>query len=563
MSKSEIITRKNKNIFLNFSNRDLNKYLNESRNKISNKRKFYNNPIKSRLNNNQAKTIDLTSKNNDNEINVSIEENVTSKIDYRHFKNYPIKEILPLKQLDETSEELYWLLTYDKLIKSKNIIKILNSNNNYSDKNKLNSFPIYTESSFKTKTLKIPKFEVFFVEGYDKPFMKPSKNKNSFIYAKLYLLTIKEINKIFNFINRTEDKINIDKFINLAKRKSYEYIYFKNSSDNNIDINYPYCYIYYAGKFMNISMLFFTNTFNYVKSYQINHINNMDNSLNIIYSLPSSKKLYKLIKTIIKTFPDDEPEDIINNVICNDLYLNSKEKKNEVKKYFSLLKHSVPNKLLLNKVLRETITGIQTNSSISKFSNNVDSKDISDKIKQNNKIINLKNYEYFIYSKKESKSDFNSSIHPANNFFFNGRINYLSTNHTTHQSNSIRTVNNKNSKVNNFQKLIISNNSNNIKKNKNKNLYINSKDKNKIKEKIIFKSKNKFIIDENNKENIDTSNLFNNKIEDNIFRKKLGKKNIKNDLIKNKTYENIKGNKYFKNIEYLTPKKKKIIKYYK
>ena len=154
---------------------------------------------------------------------------------------------------------------------------------------------------------------------------------------------------------------------------------------------------------MNISMLFFTNTFNYVKSYQINHINNMDNSLNIIYSLPSSKKLYKLIKTIIKTFPDDEPEDIINNVICNDLYLNSKEKKNEVKKYFSLLKHSVPNKLLLNKVLRETITGIQTNSSISKFSNNVDSKDISDKIKQNNKIINLKNYEYFIYSKKESK----------------------------------------------------------------------------------------------------------------------------------------------------------------
>ena len=67
---------------------------------------------------------------------------------------------------------------------------------------------IYSETSIKTKTIKIKNFELFYVEGYDKPFVKPNKNNKSFIFARLYLLTLKEINKILNFINRIEDKTN-------------------------------------------------------------------------------------------------------------------------------------------------------------------------------------------------------------------------------------------------------------------------------------------------------------------------------------------------------------------
>ena len=561
-------------------------YLKNSRNKIesninNNKTNIsINNKFKKlKTNNYLSKTFELESdkksnKNNEKEL---FENKSTFKIDYRHFKKYPLKDIIPMRKFENDNDKLFWLATYDKLIKSKKILKILNYTNFIGEKN-TNTKPIYTEASLKIKTMKIPNFEIFFVKGYDKPLVRPNKNKNSFILIKLYLLTKNEINKIINFINRTDDKINIDNYISISQKNLFDYIENKNNSDiNNInfDLNYPYCYIYYLGKFMNISIYLFTNSFNYIKSYNINN--------NIIYSLPSSKKLYKLIKVIIKAFPEYNPEYIINYIINFELYSNSKEKKYEIYKYISILKPSVPNKYLLNKILRETITGIQTNSSISYNSLAVDSNDqlkTSEKILKEKRLIGKQSSD----ENKNSipfgnKFEIKSSLNSMNNFFLNGQIGTtnLSTNNTMMPSNSIRTLSNKNSFGNNIPLLTIPYEiKNNIKRDTlgnylgNKNLFlgnnlmpkknINIQDKKISCKNLVNKIKNK-----DGKENIDINNVLNRKKNEKVLNsKKTFKEPINNgDLIKKKKNENKKLSKEEHKNEYHTPKKRKKIKYYK
>ena len=460
-----------------------------------------------------SKTFELESNKKD-DINDSKDKKSTSKIDYRHFKKYPLKEIFPLKLLEEEMDKLYWLVTYDKLIKSKNIVKILNydiMDNN--DKNQIKAKPMYTESSLKIKT---------------------------------------------------------------TKRDIFQYIEIKKNSDINIDINFPYCYIYYLGKYMNISMYLFTNSFNYIQTYNLHS--------NIIYSLPSSKKLYKLIKILIRSFPEYNAEYIINNIIKYDLYSNSKEKKYEIFKYLSMLKHSVPNKNLLNKILRETITGIQTSSSASISSPAFDSGEqvkTSENDQNNQKISIAKQSIDDIKNNIPAgcKFEFKSSLNSKNNFFLNGQngtIN-LSTNHTMIPSNSIPAFSNKNSITNNIPLITIPYDNNNTKKDNCGNFYLSNKNlipgknlmpKKNIEQKKIsaknFGTKLKFIED---KENIDINSIFNKKKEDNIFDNKKNKEknynnNYKDALIKKKKNEKKKGNKDDKN-EYHTPIKRKKIKYYK
>ena len=174
----------------------------------------------------------------------------TTKIDYRHYKSYPIEEIIPFQQLDKDNKDLYWFVAYDKLIKSKKILKILNNDIKENEK------PIYTEDKLKVKFLKIEDFEIFFVKGFSKPFVRP--NKDSFILAKLYLLSLKEINTILNYLNKTKDKVNINKYMNSDDVNSdypiCEFLDIKNKT-NDDDISYPYCFLYNIGKFMNISSL--------------------------------------------------------------------------------------------------------------------------------------------------------------------------------------------------------------------------------------------------------------------------------------------------------------------
>jgi hypothetical protein len=334
-------------------------------------------------------------------------------------------------------------------------------------------------------------------------------------------------------------------------------------------------------------MILFTNSFNYIKiNKKVNNIIDDDNkSLNILYSLPNSKKLYKLIKLIIKFFPEYNPEYIIDHIINSDLYSNSKIKKNEVLKYFSLLKQSVPNKLLLNKVLRETIKGIQTNSSHSISSNPFDS------VNQNKKseIINnnINNSKQLLKSKMSSNKTKVISIKCKNsnnsNCFLIGQYgsNFISTNYSLVVNNSSKKYNIKNYS---FKKSIKNNASiincpydDHSMKNNTKEKVQNNKNIKNIKHisnKIIDikkKSSNNVTINNNideNKENIDINFLLIRNNEKNFINSLDLNKNIDNDndnegLNKIKKNDKKKKKRQDSKNKYHTPKKKKKIIYYK
>jgi hypothetical protein len=563
--KSNLLNANNKSSSL-FSKKVSN---NNTRNKIlyDQTKKSVNN---SYINGNKyfrAKTFQLESNKGEESKNEDLACYKSTFIrDFRSYENYPINTIFQHKK--SGNQKLYWFVAYDKLMKTKNVIKILNYNNkNFNDKYKSNSSTICSESYLKIKTLKIPNYEMFFVKGYDRPFVRP--NKNSFIYGKLYLLSKDEINKILNYINRIEQKIDIDKYLPSIKQTICQYIDFSNNSDNNTDIYYPYCYIYYLGKFMNISMFLFTNTFYYLKLYNINN--------NIIYSLPSTKKLFKLVKTIIKYFPEDKPESIINNIIKIDLYSNSFEMKNNVMKKLSILiKHSAPNKLLLNKILRETITGIQTNSSISVSPLIYDSSEQLNSSKkgkfQQENCCNFRNNTDDLKNDaiKGYKFEFKNSFNSLNNLFLNGPniTNNLSTNHTILPSNSIRTYSNKNSILFNIPLLSMSSKINNIRKNRQRLFCLTSKNIDNLDSLNLNqdnkKKLNKKLFINKEKENLDITNILNKKKEENNDANKLNNNNNNNNNGCHKKKKNDKNNrtKDDKQNKYTTPKKTKKIKYY-
>ena len=142
IKNSTLETRK---LFLNYISKTRNK--GSSINDINNRTNICSKNILNQENNNQ----DLDKKE------LYSEEKSTTKIDYRHYKTYPIKEIFPfsIENLNKESKQCYWLVTYDKLIKSKKILKILNYGI------KVNKKPIYTESNLKVKYMKIQDYEIF------------------------------------------------------------------------------------------------------------------------------------------------------------------------------------------------------------------------------------------------------------------------------------------------------------------------------------------------------------------------------------------------------------------
>ena len=522
--------------------------------------------LNSEVYNEKVKVKQKENKKNSNEIKLkNYKEKSTSKIDYRHYKTYPIKDILPLSMENiQKNEELFWLVTYDKLIKSKKILKILNYDLRENKK------PIYTENNLRIKYMKIQGYEIFFVKGFNKPFVRP--NQNSFILAKLYLLSIKEINKILNYINKTIDKTNIDKYINsniiYANNNSYEFLDIK-SKINDEEISYPYCYIYHIGMFLNMNMILFTNTFNYINKEK-------NNNNKILYSLPSSKKLYKLIKILIKSFPEYSTNFFLDYLIKKKLYKDSEEKKNEILNLLSLINIKVPNKSILDKILRETINEIQiqTNSTLSKQSIESDLNSKNKNIIKNNKRISFKHQIGF---KNSLKTSITGQL---------GSINYLSTNNTLNHYNSINTL--KNSFKNNVLTISIPNGMNNsikekeekeslknylttsnIKKNKFSNYCLINRTKGNEKYEIKkYKSKafmNKDASKKNDVKinNFDINNILNKKKKE-FFVNKISSKYLNNDEktidIKKKKD---KSNKINNNKIYHTPKKKKKIKYYK
>lgn len=186
----------------------------------------------------------------------------TKKISYKYITNYP------LKNLHNQNENLYWYATYDKLLSKKNLLYILNYyqplNNNY--------------DNMKEKTLIINDFSLSIDENTTKPFIY--YNKGDYIFVKLYLMSLKDINKIFNFLNKVEHTLN------------QENIEFNNVTGQKLCIRhnnkvYPYSDLLCLGTFLNICIytfvLDFKNPIPKSKNYKIDKLVNLTKYLILLF----------------------------------------------------------------------------------------------------------------------------------------------------------------------------------------------------------------------------------------------------------------------------------------
>ena len=357
--------------------------IDKKENEINNSEKIKNNNKVTTPKNRNKKRKNYSPKNNKNKSpKDQISQDSTNKIDYRYIKRRPIKEmIMPYKNEEKEinkDEQLFWFATYDKLMKTKYLLKIFNYYNNkpFESHQKL-------KLDLKEKTLVIKDFEIYFYENSNKPFIRYEKGGT--IYTKLYLLTLKQINQIFSYLNRIDYKINYDILTYLQRKGTFQII-----NDNSNEVILPYCLIYSLGKYMNINIYAFTNNIDYniyseensfqksqrISSYTMVNNDNKNLRLNYLFSndkkntkmdntninrenfkLPNSKKIAKLIKIINLNYPDFSIDDIINYLIPENKYMNAITKINEIKNLF-FFKKSNQNKIILSSMVRDTIKGI-------------------------------------------------------------------------------------------------------------------------------------------------------------------------------------------------------------
>ena len=522
----------------------------------------------------------------------------TNKIDYRYIKKCPFNEIIStfkngVNDIDVKDKEnqLFWLATYGKLMKTKNLIKIFNYYNNKPFKpfNYNNSY-----SNIKEKTLVIKDFEICFYENSNKPYIRYSKGGS--IYTKLYLLTIKQINQVFSYINRIEYKINYDRLNYLQRKGNFEII-----NDNSNGIILPYCLIYYLGKYMNTNIYSFSNiidfnlfikevnseknqkssplTINNNDNTNDNYYNNNNkNNINIInnkhlnYKLPSSKKILKLIKIINLNFPDFSIEDIINYLIPDNKYINSVTKKIEIKNIF-FFKKSNQNKIILSSMVRDTIKGISIQTPKSLLSSFCPAESLLDNNSYKNSDLfqPITNKKYTLPIKDDYKFQTISTTEKDNNknnplviyvYDNNQKNNYIDNQSTTIQNNNkamkrydnytnintnepekkiqyIKTENNQESKITrNMSK------SNNIPLDNNYNQLNNNKSLKIPKEKINLKRKSIDIKIKKNKYGNDMNNIFKTGVKKDIKLQRISTDiKEKNKYGKNKSLTSDKINK--------------------
>lgn len=308
----------------------------------------------------------------------------TNKIDYRYYPRIP-----EIEGNVDKNNTLYWLATYDKLMKKSKIMKILSyysdtlsqrdteifviedANSDYKkEENKARKKILNEKYNFKEKTMVIKDYEIYFVKKHGKPFVRQKKGAKCFM--KLYLLSLEQINQIFSYINRLEYKKYISNLDSFKKKNTFRII---NNFNKTI---YNYTKIYCLGSFMNINIYIFSHLTKNKENESEN--NNVYSANYLINNLPSSNKIAKIIKVLMINFPEFSKQYFIDYLMkpqINIFSLNNhdldllKQKMNEVNSLLitdnkNNLKNSKINDNNTNNIIKKTIREIPTNSLSSK-----------------------------------------------------------------------------------------------------------------------------------------------------------------------------------------------------
>ena len=395
---------------------------------------------------NSKNKIKINNNNNIKENRIKINQNnnneeKTKKIDYRFYSQFSFKfgGGNTTKNKEKESNK-YWLAVYDKLMKTKKILKILS----YYEKEKnkidkmINNNINNKQENIKEQLLIIKDFDIYFMKPLNRPFIKYVKG--NCIFTKIYLLTFEQIIFILNYINRYKLAIS-PKISNLLLEKgSYQKI-------NETYKNFPYNLIYGMGSYMNINIIGFSN-------YNIQDQNNLScNSLNQNY--PNSRKIAKLVKLLMINFPKYSFKFFVCYLLSKLRFENFEEKTNEIKNIvYSINKSFMP---LKPKVHKKIISNSLVHSSYSPLSNYDDlslkmrGRDINNYTDNNNNIYNyntnINNYNYnnyFVQKKHRIKSNnLSKEFHTFDNRIYK----YYKTNQEN-KINIIRITNYNNKKSN-------------------------------------------------------------------------------------------------------------------
>ena len=317
--------------------------------------------------------------------NIDEDTDNTNKIDYRYYPKIP-----EIEGNVDKNNSLYWLATYDKLMKKSKIMKILSyysdtlsqrdneiyivedANCDYTkEENKARKKILNEKYNFKEKTMVIKDYEIYFVKKHGKPFVRQKKGAKCFM--KLYLLSLEQINQIFSYINRLEYKKYINNLDSFKQKNTFRII---NNFNKTI---YNYTKIYCLGSFMNINIYIFSHLTKNKENESEN--NNVYSANYLINNLPSSNKIAKIIKVLMINFPEFSKQYFIDYLMkpqINILSLNNhdldllKQKMNEVNSLLitdnkNNLKNSKINDNNTNNIIKKTIREIPTNSLSSKY----------------------------------------------------------------------------------------------------------------------------------------------------------------------------------------------------
>ena len=458
----------NKNVFTYSLKTSINQ-----RNKSSNFSKDYLAKTQEEYSENVSSSEDIDYKSLEKK-SLLDEDDDTNKIDYRYYPKIP-----EIEGNVDKNKSLYWLATYDKLMKKSKIMKILSyysdslshkdseifviedAHSDYKEEeNKQRLKHLNEKYKKKKKTMVIQGYDIYFVKKHGKPFVRPKKDGKIFI--KLYLLSLEQINQIFSYINRLEYKRYINNLNSFKQRNTFRII---NNFNKTI---YNYTKIFCLGTFMNINIYMFSHT---LKNQEVDSENNDANSINyLINNLPSSNKIAKMIKVLMTNFPTFSKQNFIDYLMKPKMYsinLNIhdvevlKQKINEVNSLIAdnkkdlKIKNNKTN--FTNNVIKRTIRAIPTNTlssktttndinSINYINNDVNCSDFLSNIKNEldglvniQKRNNKKNIENInkIYKAKTNKTKSNNTVLTRNKYNIFDNINIASESYMKSNNNRV------------------------------------------------------------------------------------------------------------------------------